>query len=1072
MNGNVTKDGIAKDLAWMKRIGIAGVQTFEININTPKIVDRQLPFMSPGWKDAFHFAASEADRLGLEMAIASSPGFSETGGPWVAPRDAMKKIAWSETIVEGGRTFSGKLEKPPETTGAFQDEPFIDLLAPLAGEVKVPQLYRDSTVFAYRVPGGSPALEARASVAGKPLDGALLYDGRFTNGVVVLKGPPGKPTIVDLALDKPQPVRAVTVFMRGAFQIFRPGVVLSSLEASADRKTWRKVADIAPSFVPVTISFPTVEARFFRLVMTYLPGSGKPDPDAAPGFDSSVFNVFKSSPGVELVELRLSTEPRIDRWEAKAGFSSLPDRYVPDPRLDKQEAGVTAGDVIDLTGRMSPDGTLNWTPPPGRWRVVRMGWSLLGTTNHPAPGEATGLEVDKLDRTAVRRYLEAYLAKYRDAAGKDLFGKHGVRALLTDSTEVGAFNWTPGLLEQFRRLRGYDPRPWLPALTGVIVGSRERSDEFLYDFRRTLGDLHASEHYGTVAAVAHENGLKVYGESLEGSAGSPGDDLDMRRYTDIPMAAQWTYPRGGKPQPVYEADMRGAASVAHFYGRNLVAAESLTSSSNPWAYAPSDLRRIVDLEFASGVNRIAIHTSIHVPRDDRRPGLSLWIYGQYFNRLETWAEMARPWIDYIARSSLLLQAGGPVADVAYFYGEDTPLGAMSAHGLPSDLPASNGYDFVSAKEVRDDLQVDKGDLVSPGGSHYRMLFLGGTSERMTLPVLRRIAVLAEQGATIVGNAPKGSPGLDGDTPDYARLVKMLWSGGAVTQVGRGRVIAGRDVEKALEAIGVAHDFALDAPPPGAQVMFLHRRLPRGDIYFVDNRRDAPLHVEARFRVMGRQPEIWRADTGKSELVSYRIENGSTVVPLSLAPEESVFVVFRTPATAPSGSVSAPALVDAAPVDGPWKVTFQPGRGAPEGITIDHLVSLTDQADPEVKYFSGIATYRATFSAPAAFVSGKPLWLDLGRVGDVAEVRVNGKFVGTSWHSPYRLDIGSAAKPGRNHLEVRIADLWVNRLIGDKQPGATKITFTTTPTYKPDAPLRPSGLIGPVRLLVEAAQPRS
>ena len=237
--------------------------------------------------------------------------------------------------------------------------------------------------------------------------------------------------------------------------------------------------------------------------------------------------------------------------------------------------------------------------------------------------------------------------------------------------------------------------PWLPALTGVIVGSRSESDRFLFDFRRTLADLIASEHYGTVAKVARERGLLVYGEALEGGRPSLGDDMAMRSYTDIPMAALWTYRPDAGPNVVSFADMKGAASVAHLYGQGLVAAESMTSGMAPWAHAPLDLRRVIDLEFAYGINRPVIHTSVHQPVDDKQPGLSLMIFGQFFNRHETWAEMARPWIDYLSRNSLMLQQGRYFADVAYFYGEEGPLTGLYLNKPVSDAPVRYGYDFIN-----------------------------------------------------------------------------------------------------------------------------------------------------------------------------------------------------------------------------------------------------------------------------------------------------------------------------------------------------------------------------------------
>ena len=1062
MNGNITKDGIRKDLEWMQRIGIGGFQNFDADIATPQIVDKRLAFMTPEWKDAFRFAASEADRLGLEMAIASSPGFSVTGGPWVKPEDAMKKIAWSETVIEGGRAFRGKLAMPPATTGPFQDSPPFDMLGPLGGGKATASLYRDSRVFAYRLPALSRPLTMRASVAGKPLDSKLPADGSYSSGILVPKGTRDKPTIIDLTLDEAAPVRSITVATRRGFQLFQPGITLPRLEASSDGKNWSKVSDLPPGTVPMTISVAPIEAKYFRLVLNSIGGAGGYGiSGVAAGFDFSVYDSFKASPDFELLELRMSSEAKIDRWEAKAGFTSGAARAG--DQIDAKEAGVATNDVIDLTGRMAADGTLNWTPPRGTWRVVRMGWSLLGKTNHPATPEATGLEVDKIDAAAVRRYLETYLDMYRDAAGADLIGKRGVRALLTDSTEAGSFNWTPRLLEHFQRLRGYDPRPWLPTLTGAIVESRERSDSFLQDFRRTLGDLYATEHYGTVAAVAHENDLKVYGESLEGAGSGPGDDLDMRRYADIPMAAQWTVARGAAPYPPTLADMRGAASVGHFYGKNIVAAESLTSIGTPWADAPADLRRTVDLIFANGINRPVIHTSVHVPRDDKLPGLSLWIHGQYFNRAETWAEMARPWVDYITRSSAMLQAGRPVADVAYYYGEEGAIGSMSGGGLPADLPKHHAYDFVSAKAVGEEMKVEGRDLVAPSGLRYRALQLGGSSDRISLATLRRIAALAEQGATIVGDAPERSPGLDAGEPEYADLVRKLWGGGEVTQVGKGRVIAGRDIEKALGLIGVAPDFAATAPSDSG-VSFVHRRVGGDDIYFVAHRGKQGGLVEARFRVAGKAPEIWRADDMTIKPASYRIDGGHTVVPLDIRAEDSLFVVFRRAAAAPSRTVVPEVTTQVAEIQGPWTVAFQPDRGAPPGMTLARLASLSEQPEPGIKYFSGVATYTRTIDAPPSWKPGLSLLLDLGTIGDVAEVRVNGQLAGAAWQPPYRVDIGHLLKRGPNHLDIRVANLWVNRLIGDQQPGATRITTTGTPTYTADAPLRPSGLIGPVRLL--------
>ncbi len=1070
MNGNVSKDGIAKDLAWMKRSGIGGLQNFDADLQTPQIVDKRLVYMTPEWKDAFRFAASEAERLDLEMAIAASPGWSETGGPWVKPEDGLKKLVWSETIVEGGKRFSGKLPPPPEITGPYQSLPMAPGIDEMMSGKKAkpsPQHSADFAVLAVPAKAFIIPSVTSASVDGRPVDSAALSDNDMETGVTVPRGNARAPGILNVDFANAQTIRSATLYIPGAHMIFSGALVAPVLEASKDGKNWTKIADISPSNAAVTASFAPVTAAQFRLVLNPIdPTAGAMGSigSSAPGTDGPDISAMIAgiSSTWQIAHFSLSPEPRVDQSEAKAGFS-LADDYYALPNPGDGATGPNPSATLNLTSKMKPDGSLDWTAPKGNWRVLRLGYSLLGTTNHPAPPEATGLEVDKFDGEAVRRYLEHYIGMYGDAAGADLLGKKGVRAILTDSIEVGAANWTPKMVDQFKKLRGYDPVPWMPALTGVLIGTREQSDKFLYDYRRTLADLMASEHYGTVAKVAHEHDLKVYGEALENGRPSLGDDMAMRAHADVPMAAMWTHSREDGPARSYIADIKGAASVAHLYGQNLVAAESMTSARQPWAYAPRDLKRIIDVEFVTGVNRPVIHTSVHQPRDDKFPGLSLMIFGQYFNRHESWAEMARPWVDYMSRTSYMLQQGRNVADVAYFFGEEAPLTALYGSKAIADAPFTSAYDFVNADALLNLLRNDGSDVIAPSGARYKLIYLGGTSRKMTLPVLKKLAALTEGGATIVGMAPEGNPGLSGDAGEYAALTAKLWPGSGDALVGKGRVIASRDVELSLRMLGSAPDFKVYGGAEDTDIPFVHRKLSDGDSWYLVNRKNRAEKFDAHFRVAGKSPEAWNPMTGKATALSYRIEGEETIVPMEMVPEGSTFVVFRKPASEKLLTLAPPAEMNAMDIRSPWHVTFQPGRGAPESIVMKTLAPLNENTDLGIKYFSGTASYTTRFDLPTSAKSGAPIWLDLGDVREIAEVRVNGKLAGTSWFAPDQIDIGALVKRGSNSLEVRVANLWVNRLIGDKQTGATQITFTAAPTYKPDAPLRPSGLIGPVQI---------
>jgi hypothetical protein len=851
---------------------------------------------------------------------------------------------------------------------------------------------------------------------------------------------------------------------------------LTILEASDDGKSYRRIAEFPAGALPeYTITFAPVTARYFRVTFA------STDPAsialAAPGaIETPVYRIQERRipHTIRVNEFRLYQTAIINRFEEKAGFGATLDYSAVETVADSNVHAIPLSQVIDVTPYLRPDGTLDWHAPPGHWRVLRLGYSLTGKQNSPAATGATGLEVDKLDREAVSRYINAYLGRYIDAAGRTLVGAHGLRALVNDSIESGPQNWTAGLLAEFKARRGYDATRWLPALTGVIVESAVKSDAFLYDFRRTLADLLAENHYGEIARSAHAHGLIHYSEALEWGRPTLGDDMDMRRYADIPMSAMWSFRRGGDPNPGYVADMRGAASVAHVYGRNLVAAESLTSVYSPWAFSPRDLQPMIDYEFVSGVNRPVIHSSVHQPLSDLKPGLSLSIFGQYFNRLDTWAQNAGPWVSYISRSCFLLQQGNYVADVAYFYGEEAPLTGLYSIALPLDVPRAYAYDFVNAEVVLNHLRVlNNGDLMSDGGSRYRVLYLGGSSAHMTLAVLRRMRDLVEGGATLVGQAPVGSPSLGDDVSEYLQIKQQLWPAdtapGVAVSRGKGRVLRMNDVEAALGSMGQMPDFDYSKPEADSEILFLHRRLEDGDLYFVTNRRDREQRVTARFRTIGVQPEFWNAISGEIESASYTFADGATRVPLDLGPLASVFVVFLQHEAGSSRSIARATSTEIAQLDQGWKVQFTAGDGKTRDDDLNSLGAWNESADASIRYFSGTATYSRSIEVDKQTLDDSgALWLDLGVVRELADVVVNGQSMGVLWREPYRVDIRRAVVPGKNKIVIRVTNLWVNRLIGDAQRGAHRTTFTTLPSYLPSAPLRLSGLVGPVALW---SQPR-
>ena len=543
--------------------------------------------------------------------------------------------------------------------------------------------------------------------------------------------------------------------------------------------------------------------------------------------------------------------------------------------------------------------------------------------------------------------------------------------------------------------------------------------------------------------------------------------MEVKRGADIPMSAMWT-PRGpSDQQTVYSADIRESASVAHIYGQNLVAAESLTANGNAenaWIWSPETLKPTADRELANGLNRFVIHTSVHQPVTAKAPGLGLGHYGQWFTRLETWGELAKPWITYLSRSSYMLQQGKFVADVAYFYGEDSNITALFGAKLP-DVPAGYNYDFVNSDALVHQLSVNGGHLVTATGMSYRVLALDANSVHMPLPVLRKIRDLVDAGAVVVGPKPIDSPSQSDDQGEFQSIANQLWAAGSAERiVGKGKVFAGKTIGEALAASQVTPDFEYTMPRPDTSLLFVHRAIPGGEVYWVNNRNNRAESVDATFRVAGKATEIWNPITGKISPATYRVSGGRTTVALRLDPADAVFVVFRK-AGAPSRTVPVPVETALCTVDGAWDVAFQAGRGAPASVSLPKLASWTESSDLGVKYFSGTATYNRTLQAPADwFRTGTRLILDLGDTKNLAEVTLNGKPLGILWKTPFRVDVTGVLAPGANTLQVKVTNLWVNRLIGGLQPGAIKYTYTTHAFYRAESPLLPSGLLGPVRIV--------
>ncbi len=1050
MNGNITQEGIAKDLDWMSRVGIGGFQNFDANLFTPVIVPKKLVYMTPEWKAAFKFATETAIQKNLEMAIAGSPGWSVTGGPWVQPEDGMKKYVWTETQVNGGKIFNEKLPKPAETTGAFQH---VGIGAAAFGgpAPTLPTYYADAAVIAYKLPAQERRLQVlspKLSTSGGSFKLEDLTDGNLLNSTELPPQAIGEDMWIQYEFASPQTFMALTLVGASHLPLeeFNGGPLNRSLKVSDDGVVFREVARVSSSIVPQnTVSFPATTARFFRICFKTL------EPVANPML--AMFGVVPDPKpeGVKVAEFVLHNTSRMDQFEDKAGFSP----WKEDATLVIQTASdaIPLNSIVDLSAKMKSDGNLDWEVPPGQWAIIRLGYSLTGRQNHPASPEATGLEVDKLDPIAVRKYINNYLDQYQDATG-GLMGTKGLQYMILDSYEAGHMTWTKNFPAEFAKRRGYAIQPWIPVLTGRVIQSMESSEKFLWDFRKTIGELITEYHYEVIGEELHKRGLKRYTESHENQRIFLADGMDVKRKADVPMSAMWTpgsLAAGSDEEVRSEADIRESAAVAHIYGQNIVAAESMTAVGRGFVYAPQQLKRTADLEMASGLNRFVIHTSVHQPLDDKMPGFSLGPFGQWFTRQETWAEQAKAWMDYLGRSCHLLQQGRFVADVLYYYGENNNITSTFSQKLPA-VPTGYAFDFANASALINAIQVKNGLLTASSGNTYRLLVLDESARWMTLATLKRLRDLIKAGAKVSGVKPEKSPSLSDDPAEFQKVLADAWSSPNVLKGSMSEV---------LKKLQVAEDLVITGNQ--AKILYVHRKTANADIYWLNNRSENVNEASISFRVSGKVPELWNPQTGKIEKVSYQIKNGRTIIPLRFESWDAFFIVFgqKTSVLAYSKSVLQEKTI--AEITSPWQVDFQAKRGAPAQATFSQLNSWHENADPGIKYFSGAATYQNTFNITTLKKGGK-YELDLGEVKELAEVTLNGKSLGVIWKKPFVIDISNAIQGGNNTLEIKVVNPWVNRLIGDAQPGAQKITFTTMPFYQANAPLMPAGLLGPVRIV--------
>lgn len=789
----------------------------------------------------------------------------------------------------------------------------------------------------------------------------------------------------------------------------------------------------------------------------------------------------------------------------RAPYSSVPGvkPYIPRDTVGGVAGGadvVPADKVMDLTEMLDGD-TLRWDAPAGEWTVMRLGARNNGAVTRPAPLLGVGFECDKADTAALMAHLRAFTEKLFTLLGeRDTTLQGGLKLLHMDSWEMGAQNWTPRFRQEFMARRGYDPQPYYPVYAGYIVGSKDISERFLWDLRQTMQELMLDNHAGSVRAYAHKYGMQL---SIEPYDMNPMQDLELGAAADVPMCEFWSVGRGYNTTfGVVES-----SSLANIKGQRVVPSEAFTSDCgrDNWEQHPASMKNQTDWAFAAGINRLMFHTYQHQPLpDSHRPGMAMGPYGVHWDRNQTWWPYVDTYHTYVSRCQYMLQQGQTVADVLYLAPEEAPFvfrAPQSALGGNDFLIDKRGHNFDACPaSLLYGATVADGRIKFPSGMEYSLLVLP-VFDTMTPRLLEKVKALVQGGATVVGVPPLHAPGLTdypasdqalaataeelwGDTQLPDGLVKRAYGAGAIYW---GRAIRERvdnlypDYGLTAEILtreGVAEDFRTDKDV----LRYIHKRRGETDYYFVSNRTGEAQSVRCTFRVSGKQPQLWDALTGAARTLPDFSDDGTgTTVALEFEPDQSFFILFDGKPNPQPRMANFLSVKGEQELTGGWKVAFDPRWGGPEKAEFEELADWSKSGDAGIRYYSGTAVYVRSFEYRIA--NSNPVFLNLGRVRNIARVTLNGKDLGVVWTYPWEVDITRALRKGSNELRIEVTNLWPNRMIGDEflpddagevqwpdlpERGADsptgRFTYTTHRCYTKDSPLLESGLLGPVRIV--------
>jgi len=1035
LDNSITREGITRDLEAMKKQGISTATILNVGLHGERDLGvPQAVFNTEEWYQMFEWALEEADRLGMRIGAHNCDGWSSSVGPWISPENSMKRCTWSRTILEGGIK--------------------TDIMLPEPGKKK--EYYQDIRVLAFPVMKGISSFqrEKPAIILNGSPTGNLLYDGNPLTTMNVKES-----DRLDIVFKKEFTATKIAIHPRVEFVWNDLSKVHYQVElkASHDGNTFKTIQQFdGPKPNSTTIlEITPLTAKQFRLEFSKLEGIQESDMDIA-----------------EAELLGQGEEPAYNTHipcHLPKTVTTMP-YAVNDVLVEGTDTSgsVPLDAVMDISQFMTPDGNLKWDAPAGIWEVLRIGYTTTGAQNGPATKAGTGLECDKMDTSALNFHFESFPAKLINHAGK--YTGNTFEYLFIDSWECWYQNWTHNFMAEFEKRRHYSMVNWLPVICGITIEDNLATERFLHDFRLTIAELIEENYYRQFNELCHRHGVRSHAEVIYGGTSYPPlDILKSTRYVDVPMTEFWS---GFDPETKlvrYEPSRATAFEIpvqaGSVYGKQVIPAEAYTGYAN-YSESPWELKLFGDRAFCSGINQMVLHSYVHQPFE-KKPGVTLGVFGQSFNRHNPWWDFSSQWFTYHARVQYVLQQGVPVADILYFVG-DRFYQEANTSGL-YEVPLGYFVQKCNLDILMNQCSVKKGKIVLNNGLTYELLLLPDDQE-MEPGTLERIAKLVEQGVVVAGPRPVQVPGylnFAGKQNELVALADKVWGkagkGESENTYGKGKVYSGMSLSKILEKQGIKPDFS-GQQEGMTNLLDIHRKIGTTDVYYVVNQENSPVERECIFRVTGRTPEIWDPVSGKVfKAVDFQEKGGLTHMKILFRPRESLFVIFKaetTPGIQPLEEMKQHYVLQ----DPSMTLTFE-DMPAKAPVLLNSYGSWTNQAAPDIKYYSGKAKYTLDFDLPAGVAAAKPAYISLDEMRVACEITLNDTLLGCAVFPGVRFEVTGLIKEKGNSLGVRVANTWRNRIIGDfTLYGGLKNCWSTSPVeYLPgkDMQLSESGILGPV-----------